>query len=203
MRKVLCFLFILCFLSGEVFCLTRGPMAFSFEAGKGGWMVPIWSKHKKDHVADFAKITAERAVGGEKSLEIMCRFPGDKWTAALVEYEGDMDLSGCEKISADVFLPEEAETNLIQARLILTTGDWEFVESKKPVILEPGEWTRVSAPLDLEPVKESWYWKFEKGGFSDKLKNVRKIAVRIEYDTGKWTGPSYEGPLYIDNVIVR
>jgi len=180
---------------------------YGFEDGAQGWRIPDWAFYQKDHVATDIGITTENASQGESSLEVMCDFPGKTWACALVEVEAQLDLSGYNTISADIYLPKKAPRDLIQARIILTVGDgWLFTEMRTPVLLERGKWTTVKVDIEKEDVEgiSQWKGRKEKRLFLH-IHNVKKVAIRIEYDAAPPTrvGPEYNGPIYIDNIVIE
>ena len=123
-------------------------------------------------------------------MKIVSDFPGDTWTASLVEIQQYLDLSPFRAISVDVYLPPEAPAGL-KAKLILTVGsNWKFVEMNRSVPLIPGEWTKISA--SIEPGSYDWKRVVPDESFGQ---DVRKIAIRVESNK-----PKYSGPIYVDNV---
>ena len=98
------------------------PIKFSFEGSTEEWRIPDWAFYQGDHVARELRISSEYASDGESSLEVVCEFPGKTWAAALVEREVQLDLSGYNTFSADIYLPKKAPRDLILARLILTVA---------------------------------------------------------------------------------
>lgn len=190
---------------------AEDKIRFDFEGSLEKWKIPDWAYYQNDHKAISVELSDKMASSGENSLEMMCEFPGNKWIAALVEYNTDndttyLDLSGYKSISVDVYLPKKAPRDLIQARIILTVGDgWHFTEMRYAVPLERGKWTTIKAKLDT-PEDESSEWKGRK---EKKLiyhqDKVKKIAVRIEYDAAPphRIGSKYHGPIYIDNLVIE
>ena len=66
---------------------------FDFEGTTQEWKIPGWSFDQKDHVATDVEVSEEKASSGDSSLKIMCEFPGDVWSAALVDWERHIYLS--------------------------------------------------------------------------------------------------------------
>ncbi len=136
----------------------------------------------------------------------MCEFPGDAWAAALIEHREDMDWSGYESISVDIYLPKKAPKAPLQARIVLTIGiGWHFTEMRYAVPLKRGRWTKIKAKLESEEPEESdWKGRKEKQLFKH-IKNIRKVAIRIEYDASPpyRVGHKYHGPIYIDNMVIK
>jgi hypothetical protein len=194
------------FLTKSVPICAEGGVLFSFEGSVQGWSIPDWAYCQGDHKARSVEISSEKAKVGDDSLEVSCEFPGDVWAAALVEINKDMDLSEYDTISADIYLPRKAPKGLIVARFILTVGiGWHFTEMRYSVPLAPGKWTTVSAKLESEEVEKSeWKGRKQKRLFHH-IHNVRKVAIRIEYDASPpyRIGRKYEGPIYIDNVVIK
>jgi hypothetical protein len=181
---------------------------FDFEGSTEKWEIPDWAFYQADHKAKTVEVSDKEASSGENSIAVMCDFPGNKWAAALVEFKNEnyMDFTGYKSISVDIYLPKKAPKDLIQARIILTVGDgWHFTEMRYGVPLERGKWTTIKANLDT-PEDESSEWK---GRGEKKLiyhqHKVQKIAVRLEYDAAPphRIGPRYQGPIYIDNLVVE
>jgi hypothetical protein len=179
---------------------------FDFEGSNDGWVIPDWAYYQGDHKAESVEVSSEKASKSKGALAVMCDFPGDAWAAALIEHKEDMDLSGYNTISADIYLPKKAPKGIIVARFILTAGiGWHFTEMRHPVQLVPGRWTKLKAGLESEEVEKSdWKGRKEKRLFHH-IKNIRKIAIRIEYDASPpyRTGRRYNGPIYIDNVVIE
>ena len=185
-----------------------GEIRFDFEDGDEGWSIPDWSFNQKDHKAISSEVSTDFASSGTHSLKVMCDFPGDVWTAALVdkEFEDPVDLYGYHSISVDMYLPKNAPKELMLARMILTVGEeWRFTEMRFPVQLKAGKWTTVSARLESYEVPDPvWKGRAEKRLFLN-IRKVRKVAVRIEYDIAPpyRLGTEYKGPVYIDNMVIE
>lgn len=166
---------------------------YDFENDDQGWEIPMWEKDKIDHVAEYAKPVEGVASKGRGSIEMYADFPGGSWSAALAEISQFLDLSKYDALSVDVYVPPYCPAGL-KAKIILTVGeDWQFVEMARGIKLSPGKWTTVSASL----ASGSTDWrrvKVDENFRSD----VRKIAVRVEAEKAK-----YSGPIYIDNVRVH
>ena len=176
---------------------------YSFESGKEGWWIPDWAYYQSDHKAESVEVTSKRASDGKNSLEVMCDFPGDTWSAALIEVKKDADLSGYKTISADVYIPKKAPRGVFTGRIILTTGiGWYFTEMREPVILRNGRWTTIKARLDTKEVEHSqWRGRKERSLWKN-IHNVRKIAVRVECNPSAGSG-GYKGPIFIDNLVIK
>ncbi|MDP8299557.1 MAG: hypothetical protein P9L88_06625 [Candidatus Tantalella remota] len=183
-------------------------ITYDFEESTGKWKIPDWAYMLDDHVARGIELAPKQSSTGESSMAVMCDFPGVIWSTALVEVEKDYDLTGYESISVDIYLPRKAPRDLMFARIILTISDgWLFTQMKDKIPLTPGKWTTVTVPLEsVEPEGRSSAWR----GRKDKrlflhIDKIKKIAVRIEYDTAPptRTGPRYKGPIYIDNLVIE
>jgi hypothetical protein len=173
--------------------IMNEKVLYDFEHDDEGWNIPAWALDKTDHVAENILITRDIASRGDKSLKVVSAFPGDNWTASLVEILHFLDLAKYDVISSDFYLPPEAPKGL-RAKIILTVGDdWKFVEMSRAVKLEPGKWTNVSASLK----DNSTDWKRTKVDRAFRS-DVRKVALRVESDRK----PAYSGPVYIDNIRV-
>ncbi|MDD5634401.1 MAG: hypothetical protein PHW46_03895 [Candidatus Omnitrophica bacterium] len=187
-------------------CFAKPEIHFDFESDTEGWDVPDWAMEQEDHVGKILEVSDEKALKGDKSLKLICAFPGSEWTAGVVEYVMDMDLSGYKSISADIFLPKEAKGGLYKARIILVAGPWWIIEQRYPVPLKTGQWTEVTAKLDVTPEEELMFWKRKtiEASLPANINNVRKIVIRIEYDANpSHAGPPYEGAVYIDNIAIK
>jgi hypothetical protein len=206
MKWTICTLLIALFLATSGVAASQEEVIFDFEGGSEGWIIPDWAYYQGDHKAESVEVSQEKAKKGDSSLAVMCDFPGDVWTAALIEHKEDMDFSGYETISADIYLPKKAPRGIIVARFILTIGiGWHFTEMRYSVPLTPGRWTKVEARLESEEVEKSdWKGRKEKRLFHH-IKSIRKIAIRIEYDASPpyRVGRRYKGPVYIDNVVIK
>jgi len=188
-------------------CATaQERIVFDFEDGVEGWDIPDWATEQHDHVGTSLGTSDEEASSGANSLELVCDFPGDQWAFAVAEYAVDMDLRGEESISVDIYLPKKARGDLYQARIILIVGPWWRMEQRWSVPLKRGEWTTITAKLDVTMENELSHWKrkTKEASLTKHLDNVRKIVVRIEYNASpSLGGPPYEGPIYIDNVVIE
>ena len=168
-------------------------LLYDYEETRDGWEIPAWETDKTDHKAIEVTQTIEIASHGKGSLKLMVDFPGNTWTAALVEIAQYLDLEYYDMISADVCVPSACPRGL-KAKFILTLGeDWRFTEMSHNFTLSPGKWTTITADM----TDESFDWKRTVLTAKDK-QDVRKIAVRFESNMR----PIYSGPIYIDNIRV-
>lgn len=173
--------------------LAGGRTLHDFENTDDGWSIPAWASAKPDHVASDARPVKGISSSGEYSLEVLSDFPGERWTASLVDIQQYLDLSDHSMISADIFLPREAPPGL-RAKLIFTVGEnWRFVEMARSLALTPGQWTTITA--DLSDGSGDWKRTEVNRLFR---KDVRKIALRVESNRK----PRYAGPYYLDNVTI-
>lgn len=173
--------------------ITEERTFYDFEGDLAGWEVPAWALGKTDHVAKEVVLSQDFASKGTSSMKVTADFYGGAWTAALVEIQQYLDLSGYRVIRADVYLPKDAPIGL-KAKLVITVGDnWKFVEMNGAVPLMPGEWSTITA--SIEPGSYDWKRVVPDENFA---KDIRKIAVRIESNNK----PKYAGVVYIDNVRV-
>ncbi|MGB2631269.1 MAG: hypothetical protein WBD24_07290 [Candidatus Omnitrophota bacterium] len=207
MKKRACLIMIIALIfAASSFSYASEEIKYDFEGSNKGWSIPDWAYYQGDHVAKEVEVSSKKASTGESSLAVMCEFPGNVWKAALVEHLEDMDLSGKETISADIYLPKDAPKGIIVARFILTIGiGWHFTEMRYAVPLVPGRWTRIEAKLENDEVEKSdWKGRKEKRLFHH-IHHVKKIAIRIEYDASPpyRVGHKYHGPVYIDNVVIK
>ncbi|KJJ85731.1 secreted protein [Candidatus Omnitrophus magneticus] len=210
-KRILFFLFMV------IFCGTvitshaeiKEPIRFDFENGMEGWDIPDWAAEQKDCVGREVKVSDKVASTGHNSFEILGDFPGNLWTSVVVEYEQDMNLKGYKKISVDVFVPQgaggAANSELFLARIILTVGSWWFVEMRKPITITRGKWNTITAQLEGLGDEELVFWKVreKEQSVSANIQDVKKIGVRVEYNSNPWQeGKAYNGPVYIDNVVI-
>ncbi|MFH1664557.1 MAG: hypothetical protein ABIA77_00200 [Candidatus Omnitrophota bacterium] len=192
------------FTGSRAYCLTE--ILFDFEQDEEGWNIPDWAFEQGNYVGRTLEVSGDKTWKSKQALKLGCDFPGDIWTAALVEFERDMDLSGYKSITAHVFLPGSAQGGLYQARIIVTAGPWWFIEMKEAVQLKPGKWVTIKADLNVDKQSEGIYWKIKNKDASliDNIRNVRKIAVRIEHNVNPWkAGTAYKGPVYIDQIVIE
>jgi len=166
---------------------------YNFEKNLDGWEIPYWAREKTDHVARTIKKTSYIAANGTGSLEIFTDFPKKEWTAAIVEIQQYLDLTNYNSLAANVYLPLNGPKTELRGKLIVTSGeDWNFIEMKRSVRLEPGKWITLEANI----AEGSSDWQdltIDNFITSD----IRKVAIRIEsYNT------PYTGPIYIDNIRV-
>ncbi len=172
--------------SGEV------KRLYGFEKDFEGWAIPEWALEAPDHVARNISVSSDYAKEGKSSLKVDADFPGNMWTAAVVEVMEYFDFGRYREIACDIYLPKEAPPGL-RAKIILTVGEgWKFTEMARAAILVPGEWTTVRA--SILPGSEDWKATVVDDAFR---RDVRKIVVRIESNKAV-----YKGPIYIDNIIV-
>lgn len=164
---------------------------YDFEQDKQSWEIPVWALEKPDHVAtDISRVSFGKGGNSSKSLKVNTSFPGDAWSAAIVEVQQYLDLTGHKSIFCYIYLPSHAPKNL-KGKIILTVGDdWTFTEMSRTINLTPGGWTKVEA--DISPGSRDWRrTQIDKAFSSD----IRKIAVRVESAHVR-----YEGPFYLDNI---
>ncbi|MBL7072607.1 MAG: hypothetical protein ISS33_02355 [Candidatus Omnitrophica bacterium] len=166
---------------------------YDFEKDLDGWEIPHWARDKKDHVARTIKKTCFTAYNGTGSLKIFTDFPKKEWTAAIVEIQQYLDLTNYNSLSANIYMPLDGPKAEIRGKLIITSGEnWDFIEMKRSVRLEPGKWITLKANI----AEGSQDWQditIDNHITSD----IRKVAIRIEsYNT------PYTGPIYIDNIQV-
>ena len=166
-------------------------VAYGFETGLEGWVIPDWAKNSPDYVASAARASSSYAEEGTASLQIDAAFPGGRWSGAYVERQTEItDWASFSRLAVSVYLPAEAPAGL-KGRIILSVGEaWQWTEMNHAMILTPGQWTTIS--VSLKP--GSMDWKF----FPDEAfrKDVRKLGVRIESDKE----PAYSGSIFLDNV---
>ncbi len=205
MKSLVFTLAILIAMAGSHFAVAEPEYEFDFEKDTEGWEIPDFAMEQGDHVARSLDISPDKSRTGKNSLKVECEFPGDLWTAALIEYKKDLDLRGFKSISADIYLPRKAKGDLYLARFILTVGPWYRVEMRNPVLLIAGKWNRIECDLDAG-ANEMAYWRCSKKEecVSANLYHVRKIDLRIEYNANPWQGgPPYNGPVYVDNIVIE
>lgn len=172
---------------------AEDKVLFSFEKDAQGWEIPEWALEQEDHVAKSVESSQDVAKEGTGSLKVIAAFPGKMWSAALVEDFEYFDWTPYKSVSMDVYIPQEAPVGL-KAKMILTVGEnWKFTEMARSVSLVPGEWVTISA--NLMPGSEDWKKTVVDDNFR---KDVRKIVVRVESNKR----PEYNGPVYIDNVVL-
>jgi len=197
-------------LSGTCIAWCQGnPILFDFENDIEYWRIPDWADEQFDVVSKNVSKSSDISSTGKSSLKLGCEFPGNSWSAAIVEYENHLNVSleKYENISVDIYIPVNAPAELLAAKIILTIdSSWQWIEMRKSVPLQAGKWITVRAPLATTPSGELKHWicaKDEKC-LIDQLGEVKKIAVRIEYNenSGK-SAPAYKGDIYIDNVILE
>ncbi|MBF0494906.1 MAG: hypothetical protein HQL28_07265 [Candidatus Omnitrophica bacterium] len=207
MKKTLVMLALLGMLVLPAYAITE--MVYDFKDGTtSGWNVPDWQGDSKDYVTTAVSVGTDEAITGN-ALMVVGDFPGNKWRASCAEREFNMDMTGYSSISADIYLPKKAHTELLQARIILTVGPWYFVEMRSPVKLERGKWTTVKAKLDVNNKNETDYWRVKENdspkGLLSNITRVRRVAIRIEYNASseKNTGEPYNGPVYVSNITLK
>lgn len=164
---------------------------YDFENSTQSWEIPLWAKEKSDHVATaLARASFGEGETLSNSLKVDVDFSGQNWSAALVEVQEYMDLSGYRNIFCEIYLPSEAPSGL-KAKMILTVGEnWDFVEMSRSVNLGPGKWTLITA--DMTPESRDWRRTSPSDEFPS---DIRKMALRVESNK-----TPYRGPFYIDNI---
>jgi len=184
-------------------------MHFDFEVDDEGWKIPDWAYYQNDHKGLSTEISSEEASSGNSSIKVECDFPGNIWAAVVVERLKDINLSGFETISADVYLPKKGPRGLLQARIVFVGGEgWHWIEMREPVPLKRGKWVTVKASLKTQETEEGeqsdWTGRRQKR-LSLNIHDIRKIIIRIEYDAAPpyRIGSRYKGPIYIDNIIIE
>ncbi|MFH1783889.1 MAG: glycan-binding surface protein [bacterium] len=177
----------------ENFELPDVMQVSDFEGSLEGWEIPHWTKLKTDHVGKSVSVSDKKASSGKSSLELLTDFPGDDWNGAVVEVMQFSDWAPYGRVSADVYLPENAPLG-INARIILTVGEgWKWTEMKNLQRLEPGKWVTIMADLKAGSVD----WKGRHGVDDSFRRDVRKVVVRFEAYGGRAV---YNGPVYLDNI---
>ncbi len=173
--------------------ITEERTFYDFETDLDGWEVPIWAEGKNDYVAREVMISPDVASSGAHSMRTVVDFPGNMWSAGLVEIQQYLNLSSYRVISGDIYIPGDVPLGL-KAKFILTVGNnWKWVEMSRSVPLIPGEWVTLTA--SIEPGSYDWKRVVPDEKFAE---DVRKIALRIESNRK----PRYSGPVYIDNIRV-
>jgi len=166
---------------------------FDFESIDMDWEIPSWASDKSDHVARDLTVTQGMASEGKGSIELYVDFPKDAWTAAYIEITQNFDLSEYSDLAADIYIPDSCPKDL-RAKFIVTVGkDWRFVEMSRRRPLVPGKWTTITA--DISDNSHDWQRTVVNTEFR---KDIRKLGIRIEANAG----PSYSGPIYVDNIRV-
>lgn len=206
--KYLSSLIVFIFLANCVCGTVFAEISFDFEKNSQGWEIPDWALEQPDCAGMYLEVAPDKASEQSSALKITCDFPGNAWTAAVIEYKHEIDLEGYKSISADVFLPEDAAGGPYTSRIILIAGDsWWWIEMKRPVYLAKGKWTKIEAKLDVNFANENFFWLRQEGkesGIIANIKNVKKIIIRVESEAqgGLFNRSSYQGPVYIDNIVI-
>ena len=194
----------------------KDKIVYDFEQSNDGWKIPGWAYdqyNSRTYRGESAEVSDKMASSGTHSLELISDFPGVEWACSVVEKEIDLDLTGYETISVDVYIPKGAP-RLLQAQIILTVGDARrFTEMRQPVGLNPGKWTTITARLESPIENGAEGEEPPLGGFMGRrhkrlyrnIHKIRKIAVRIEYAAAppNMIGPRYNRPIYIDNFVIE
>jgi len=165
---------------------------FSFEEDVEGWEIPDWAYEQDDYVGEDVGVSKDVAKEGVSSMKLAANFPGGRWNGAVTEIMEFFDWTPYSAISCDIYLPDNAPSGL-KAKMILTVGDnWKWTEMSRSYRLKPGQWNHISA--NLKPGSEDWKRTKPTNEFRA---DVRKIAVRVES-----TKNAYNGPIYIDNILL-
>jgi len=176
--------------SGSAFSADR--VLFSFEEDTEGWEIPDWAYEQDDYVGEDIDSSKDVAKVGKGSLMLTVNFSGNRWNGAVAEIMEYFDWTPYSGISCDIYLPEGAPNGL-KAKMVLTVGDdWKWTEQARSYRLKPGQWTHISA--NLKPGSTDW----RRVKPTDEFRaDVRKLAIRIESSK-----PVYNGPIYIDNIVL-
>lgn len=194
----------------------KEKIVYDFEEGQEGWVIPGWSYDQynlRTYKGKSVGVSDEMASSGTHSLELIADMPGVEWSCAIVEKEKQLDLTGYETVSVDVYVPKGAPS-LLQAQIVLTVGDARrFTEMRKAVPLKPGQWTTITARLESPVVGGDEGEEPPLGDFRGRgprrlykfIDNIKKVAVRIEYNAAppNMIGPRYKGPVYVDNFVIE
>ncbi|MFH1239088.1 MAG: hypothetical protein V1653_03140 [bacterium] len=164
---------------------------FGFEKDIKGWEIPQWALEEKNYVAETIARSDKYTNEGKNCLEIKADFPGDRWTAAYVEYAEYFNWKDYSDVAIDVYIPKDTPAGL-RGKIILAAGDdWQWVEMRRPVVLVPGEWVTIRANL----MPGSTDWRGLKPDEEFRM-DIRKLGIRIESDKK----PAYKGSVYADNI---
>jgi hypothetical protein len=208
MRKFIIFFLTAGFLVSSHF-IVSGQNVFDFEnLDLEGWEIPDWALEQQDQVGYELTISDERTYKKSAfSLELKCDFPGDRWAAAVIEYNRHIDFSGYKDISCEIYVPRQARAGgFLQARVILVAGPWWWIEQRMAIPLTVGRWTTLEAKLDVTEDNQMSYWKRKSkdGTLVNYRDQVEKVIIRIEYNASeRHAGPEYKGPIYIDDIKFR
>jgi hypothetical protein len=158
---------------------AKCKVLYDFEIDFEGWqLVPEWQGGKQ-----LFHSTDARASSGNGSLKLETEYPGggdpagDWEEGGVKRLLGSMNWSTFERVSIDIYVPEEADYFIVQ--LYLKTGPGFSWKQTPDTYLTPGQWTTVMADLS------------QLGDASD----VREIGVKIGTSQ-----TSYKGFVYFDRV---
>ena len=202
--KFFVFFLILVFVANVGVCGNK--IVFNFDESTQWWEIPTWAIGNSDYAGVSLELSKDFVFSGENSLKFICDFPGNVWKAAIIEHERDINLTGYKKITVHVYVPKEAKARYLEARIVVTTGNWFFIETRDSVNLRRGEWTKVEAILDISKSGELKEWRCSNREecIRENLDEVKRLAVRIEQNANPWQPDSeYSGPVYIDDVVIE
>ena len=189
---VIIVLFLSCIFGTIVF--SQEIMMYGFEDNNQGWEVPFWSCEKNEYKTGEVNISKEVSRQGKSSLEMIVDFPGNRWSAGIVEVEGNFDLSESKYIIFDIYIPETAP-KCLETKIILALEGYHWLEMNKTFNLEPGKWKRVKASLKKNC---KWWTNCGQIKLTQSLKReIYKIGIRIESNNIR-----YAGPVFIDNITL-
>ncbi len=173
---------------------AQSEMIYNCEQALQNWNIPNWSEHKDDYVSPILALDKNFTSKGELGLKLMVNFSGDKWEAGIVETEGFFDLTLYKAITCTLYLSKKAPRN-ISARIVVASGkDHTWIEMNNSTKVTPGRTTKVSGNLRYGNSD----WRTTEGTLkmTDEIKSsIKKIAIRIESNEAKYTGP-----VYIDSI---
>ena len=202
--KFISMLLILVLVASTGVCGTK--IVFDFNESTQWWEIPEWASENIDYAGVSSGISNDFAFEGENSLKLICDFPGDVWKSAIVEHERDIDLTGYKKITAHVYVPEDVKAQYLEARIVVTAGDWFFIETRDSVKLKTGKWTTVEAVLNVSANGELKEWRCNdrQECIRENLNEVKRLAVRIEQNANPWQPDhKYSGSVYIDDIVIE
>ena len=179
---------------GTVEVTAQNKVLFNTRQDLSNWNIPGWSELDNNYVAPVLAIDESSSSSGNSSVKLIVEFSGEGWRAGVIETEGAFDLTLYKEIRFDVYLPREAPKG-ISARTIIVTGEeYLWNEMEDSVSVSPGKRTAIKASLKNGNLR--WIGPDGSVRMSDELKGtIKKIAIRIESDSAK-----YSGPVYIDQI---
>ena len=171
---------------------TANPiLLYDFSDGAEDWSMPDWPDANK---SPQGQLLACSAIDG--TLNIPLSFNKRAKTEGFVNCAPTANWQRFRSVSAEIYVPANAPRGLRGSFFLMGDG-WKWNVPLETLLLEPGQWNRIEAPLNDEGLES--YWNVSYGQFVDGLRQVIGFGIRITKPDGI---EAYQGVFRLDNVIV-